>query len=394
MAVDYTKVALTGLKAANNSLGVISNNIANSETVGFKSNQANFKSMVAGRGSSAEGIGVRTGDISTNYESGSISPTGNSLHHAVSGDGFFIVKDSDGQPKLTRAGLFEFDNKGTLIDSSGYKVQGIIGNSELGDIVINKSPLLPEVTTSASVSLNLGDNLSSGKEISPSIKVFDSLGGEHQLKLTFGNRSFDDNTKIATWEVTADINGVTEVLGEISFDDNGQLQLDEGLLTDGKFNFDASNSGLANVGDIEIDLNKSTGFNGDLMIREQSSNGGGVAEFDRYVVEEDGKISSYFNDGRKREIGQLALGRVENINGLDTESGPYFSATSKSGDLMLGVSGQAGFGVANSGVLEGSNISTTDELVNMISAQKFFQSNSKVIGVAGKLDQAIFQAIG
>lgn len=391
---DLTKIASAGLRAANSQLANTANNLSNSETFGFKSQSIQFSALWAGAGSDAIGMGVTQQATITNFSNGALIPSGNPLHHALIGDDFFMVKDSSGNTKYSRVGLFDFNPDGLLVDHYGNAVQGVNGTTGLTqNIELDKSPLPPVVTTSGEIAANLGTDDGTGS-LSATLTVFDSLGAEHSLQFTFDNKTVDTDTGEATWDLKAEINGETIDLGAIAIDANGYIDPDASPLAGGKLDLDLSKltTPIIGVPSIEVDMSAITGFDGNTTIRTQSSDGSAVAEFDKYQVEDNGEIMVYYKNGASKSIGQIAMASFENVNGMVLD-GNYYSTTVEAGSRTIGASGQAGFGTMNSGAIEGSNVNATDELVNMITSQRFFQQNAKVIAAAKELDSALMQSV-
>lgn len=395
--MDASKIALSGINAANKQLSNTSNNIANSESVGYKSTMVSFGQMVVTDGSSGTGIGVDGGAVTTNFGTGTMVSTGDPLHHAIQGEGYFVIQGSNGEELLTRSGLFNFDDNGMLVDGNGNKVMGYpAGSSELQPIELDDTPLPPVVTTEGSLQANFG---SDGDEIVASIPVYDSLGGESSLNIKFDNKVVDPNTGEATWTVSAEINGQTVTLpapSEVHFDSNGQLIAAQGIVdAAGKINFDLSTltPPLPNVNTVDVDLTGSTGYDGENSVKSSSSNGRTYSELDGYKVEADGTIVFNYEGGEVKEVAQIAMAIVENESALSTENNGYYTTTQKTGDITYGKSGQSGFGTMYSGYVEGSNVDMTAELVNLITSQQFYQANSKVLGVVDENNQALMSVI-
>ncbi len=389
---DFSKIALSGLKAANQQLAATSNNLANSETYGFKSQSVQFKALFAGSGLSASGIGTALDSTNTNFSNGSLLTTGDSLHHAIVGDGFFVVKDSDGGSKLSRVGLFEFNQDGVLVDNNGNYAQGYGTNGALSNIVLDETPLAPITSSLGSIIANLGLDDGTGS-LTSNLTMYDALGTEIDLEIVFDNKVTNVSTGEASWDLTANVNGESISLGQIQFDSNGQIQANTAPFVDGVLNIDFDTNLLTplnGISDVDIDMSLITGYSSDTVIRDQTMDGSALAEFDKYQVEDGGSIVTYYTDGRSVEIGKLALASVDNVDGL-LMSGGYYTTSQKAGDINYGISGQSGFGTLTSGAVEGSNVDTTDELVNMISAQRFFQANSKVIGTSKELNSSLMQ---
>ncbi|ELP6119116.1 TPA: flagellar hook-basal body complex protein [Vibrio vulnificus] len=396
---DFGKTAMSGLNAANAHLQTTANNLANASTFGYKRQSAQFSAMFTS-GNNAMGIGVKTDDITTDFTTGTMNTTGDELHHAIVGDGFFIVKSPDGGQKLTRVGLFEFAPDNYLVDANGNRVQGYLEDGSAGvttDIYLDKSPLQPITSKEGILDINLGSDPTGTTSLTSSMSVYDSIGKEHDLQIKFSNKTTDPATGEAKWEIDATVDGkpLTLTPNTIHFDASGQIKPNEGALAGGKLDLDLSTltPKVFGVPSLSVDLSQSTGYESDTSIRSQRLDGNPVSEFEKYQIEDDGKIVAYYKDGRANPIGQLALASVDNMDGLIPENGSYFSVTTDAGELRYGRSGMAGFGSVTPGVIEGSNVNTSAELVNLIEGQRNFQAASKVIGTSKELNQALNQAV-
>ncbi|WP_210498412.1 flagellar hook protein FlgE [Vibrio crassostreae] len=396
--MDSTQIALSGINSANQTLSNTSNNIANSETTAYKSTDVNFTQMVVSNGSQGTGIGVSGGAVSTSFGNGGMVSTGDPLDHAISGEGFFIVEGPNGEELYTRDGHFNFDKDGYLVDSNGNQVQGYpSGTSELAPIHLDETPLPPEVTTEATIEANFGTE--STGEVVASVPIYDSLGGEHAMQVKFDNKVVDPVTNEATWTVSATVNGQAVTMpapAEISFDSTGQLIAPSGMVdADGKLQIDLSTltPALPGVTTVDVDMAGSTGYEGDNTVKSQTSNGRTYSELDGYKVEANGTIVFSYQGGETKEVAQIGMANVENLNGLTTENNGYYTTTQEAGEVTYGTSGDSGFGIMYSGYVEGSNVDMTSELVDLITAQSFYQSNAKVLGVVDENNQALMQAI-
>ena len=234
-------IALTGLSAAQNDLEVVSNNIANSETTGFKKSRTEFSDIYAssefGVSSNAIGQGVQLAQVKQQFTDGDITFTDNALDLAINGQGFFMVEDS-GERSYTRAGAFGVDTSGNIVNPLGSQLVGFLPDAtgtitgNLGPIVVNRADLAPQITTS----IGLGANLDATQAIPPaftvgpagpdastfnhstSLTVYDSLGGEHLASIYFRRDAATD------WEAFAFVDGV-QVDGPdtINFDASGNI---------------------------------------------------------------------------------------------------------------------------------------------------------------------------
>ncbi|MCK4733739.1 MAG: flagellar hook-basal body complex protein, partial [Methanophagales archaeon] len=188
---------ISGLASSGKQLDVIANNIANVNTVGFKSGKIHFGDILSQSvtGGSAAGMqvgrGVEVSGITTQFSSGSFETTANATDVAIDGDGFFIVEDADGGRYYTRAGSFSLDSNKDLVDVNSFKVQGynLTGTNPdiIDDISLGDAQSDPEATTEISIGANLDSDTATGETFNASQTVYDSLGTVHALKLTFQN---------------------------------------------------------------------------------------------------------------------------------------------------------------------------------------------------------------
>ncbi|MBA7572355.1 hypothetical protein ES708_14135 [subsurface metagenome] len=223
---------ISGLAASNKQLDVIGNNIANVNTVGFRAGKIQFGDILSQSitGGSAAGMqvgrGVDVAGITTQFTPGSFETTGNATDLAIDGSGFFIVKDADGGEYYTRAGAFNLDNEGYLVDINSFKVQGynLTGADPYTPLDISLSGVqsIPAATTAISIGANLDSATATGGTFNASQTAYDSLGAIHSLKLTFqkteepgywGFRGYLDNTAATSQSHSGlkfDTNGVLD----------------------------------------------------------------------------------------------------------------------------------------------------------------------------------------
>ncbi|PSV01120.1 flagellar hook protein FlgE [Photobacterium kishitanii] len=393
---DFLKTAVSGVNAANSRLGIVSGNLANAQTTGYKSQSGEFKAMFSGE----ESIGVSMRGVKTNYSNGNISQTGNDLNHAIVGNGMFVVKDSDGNESYTRAGFFDFGADGYLKDSNGNKVQGFASQDSkgvVGDIFLNKSPMEPVASTSGSIAVNLGSAKDKTTTLTTTLSVFDNLGHEHKLNVVFSNRVLDPVTGEVKWDMKGKFDGAPLALPatKIGIDANGKMKLNEAPFVNGKLSVDLSlvKPTISGVSTMSIDFSKTTGFDSQTTIRSQKSDGSASGNFSKFIVGDDGVITSYFDNGQTRTNGQIAIASFANYNGLKEGNNGYFELTNDAGEKRLGLSGDAGFGQLIKGSVENSNVNSTEQLVELIDAQRAFQQCSKVIGASKTISNALLQSI-
>lgn len=399
-------IANTGLSAVTEQLNTISNNIANSGTKGFKSGRTEFASMYA----QSQPLGVAVSGVSQSInKSGSLDKTGINTDLAIAGSGFFVVKDSSGDTAYTRAGMFSTDNNGNLISSSGMKLQGYpadaAGNLQTGvvtDLQINNAGLAAKATGKITLAANLQ---ASSKEptvatFSPTNKdsynfmeqttVYDSLGNKHSLVHYFIKQT--PTTAGSSWNVNYVLDGATAAHGTghaLTFDTSGKLTNTTPLtpLTGpfGSVGVDPYN--------IAVDYTGTTQFDGAFATASKKSDGytAGIKNGER--IEGDGSVYATFSNGERMLQGKLVLANFANPNGLATQNGTTWSETGKSGAALLGAPGSGLLGNIETGALEASNVDLTAELVGLMTAQRNYQANTKIISTNDSMMNALFQVL-
>lgn len=413
----YTGAA--GLGSHSDAMGVIGDNIANVNTVGFRSSRANFSDVLGGMMSgSRTGAGSMIGSVQTMFNEGALLGTGNATDLAISGNGFFLVNGQVGGIEgnyYTRAGQFQVDENGVLVNPAGLRVQGygIDGsgntNSILGDLQIDLGVLPPAATTTAQIDANLDGaqavdptpfdiaNPGATSDFQTSVTVYDSLGNAHQLTMFF-KKTVD--TPTSSWDVHVATAGA-EVDPPVAQD---YVELGTGTLdfdTDGALA--ASSLGTINVqwagaaaASIDIDLGTPTGASGSgvdgitsfagasaaSFLTQDGSSTGDLAD---YQVLPDGTIEGRYSNGESRILGQIATATFANVSGLERQGSSLFRATGESRNPLVGAPGSSGHGSITAGALEGSNVDLAQEFVTMIAVQRGFQSNSRTISTADEM---------
>jgi fagellar hook-basal body proteins len=392
-------IATTGLNAITEQLNAISNNIANSGTVGFKSGRAEFSALYAA--SQPLGVGV-SGVTQSITKGGSIASTGNALDLAINGNGFFVVRDSAGTTAYSRAGYFGTDSSGNLINNLGMYLQGypVDANGQLqvgtvGNLTISSGSIPAKATDSLDFTANLDANAelpvngtfdpkdSTSFNNSYTTQVFDSLGREHTLNQYFVKTS--DNT----WEVhyymdDAEIPNSTQ---EMTFSEQGVLTKPTNLTT---LNVDIPGAaGLT----IDLSYNGTTQYGSDFSVSKNQGSGYASGERTGQAIDADGSVYATFSNGERMLQGQLVLADFANANGLQSQDGTTWTQTASSGAPLTGAPGTGLLGSISAGALEQSNVDLTSELVGLMSAQRNYQANTKVISTNDSMMNALFQAV-
>lgn len=392
-------IATSGLNAISEQLTAISNNIANSGTVGFKSGRAEFASLYAD--GQALGVGVTrvTQSIS---RSGDISATGNALDLAINGNGFFMVRDGKGTPAYTRAGYFGTDDSGNLVNNLGMYLQGypVDGNGNLqagsvGNLVISNDAMPAKASDSLDFTANLNANAkvpetavfnpedSTSYNDTYTTTVYDSLGREHTLSQYFVKQ--DDNT----WQVHYVMDGerMEDASQTMTFSSQGILRTPDAPVSLGVDIPGADRLTIA------LNYKGSTQYGSDFSVSKNSSSGYTSGQRTGQSIDADGRVFAVFSNGERKLQGQLALANFANPQGLSSEDGTCWRATGQSGDALLGAPGSGLLGAVKSGFLEASNVDMTSELVGLMSAQRNYQANTKVISTNDNMMNALFQAV-
>ena len=397
------EIAATGPNAVNEQLDGISNNIANAGTVGYKSMTTQFSAMYAG--SQAMGVSV-AGTAQSISRGGSLVSTGNALDLAINNDGFFVTCDSAGNISYTRAGSFETDKNGYIVNASGAYLQGYpvddTGTLQTGtvtDIQIKTGNIPAQASSSLTFTANFDASddaidrttvpfdptSSSSYTDSYTTTVYDSLGNEHSVCQYFTKTS--DNT----WEVQYTFDGQQQTgvpATTLTFDPNtGKLT---SLTTPQTIEFQTD---AAAPIDLSVDYSTCTQYGSDFSVTTNSANGYASATQNGVQVDDDGKVYATYSNGERMLQGQVVLATFPNENGLEAVSGTAWVQTGESGTPLIGVPGSGTCGTLTSGVLESSNVDITSELVNLMTAQRNYQANTKVIATSTQLDDALFQAM-
>jgi len=395
-------VALSGLNAATADLEVISNNIANVNTTGFKGSRAEFADLFAasnvGSGRTQAGSGVRLTDIAQQFSQGSIEYTSSGLDMAITGEGFFTLKNDSGYT-YTRAGNFQVDQNGNVVSPQGGFLQvyppngaGGFDTGSMTNLTIASMTGAPQATDSATFNLNLPANATppgttpfdpndptSYNQASP-FTVYDSLGAAHSATVYYVN------TAPGQWTANCYIDGTSVGSQPIGFDQNGVLTTPAG----GQLNFTGFTppNGAAPM-DITVDMSAVTQYGDTFDPGTITQNGYAPGKVTGIDIDQNGVVSARFSNGQTKALGQLALADFENAQGLKNVGNTQWVETAQSGQVIRGAAGTGDFGAVQSGALEDSNVDLTSQLVNMIKAQRNYQANAQSISTDDKMTQTI-----
>jgi flagellar hook protein FlgE len=398
------RLALSGLNAASTDLTVTANNVANVATTGFKGSRAEFADLFAnsqyGVSSTAIGNGTRVANVSQQFGQGNIDFTDNSLDLAISGQGFFVLSDQGAQA-YTRAGAFQVDNQGYVVNSKQQRLQvypplanGGFNTGGLSDLSLTTGVSAPQPTSTVDVTANLPASADppSTTTFSPgdptsynnatSLTVYDSLGAAHTATMYFVKDQLVDNA----WTTNLYVDGTFVDDAALTYTDTGALLTPAG----GTVTFPAYTpaTGAADI-NMTFDFGSTTQFGENFTVNAIVQDGFTTGRLIGMDIDASGVVQARFTNGRAVALGQIALANFSNPQGLQQLGDTAWAETFGSGQALRGSAGASGFGLIQAGALEASNVDITEQLVNMITAQRNFQANAQMISTADSIQQTI-----
>ncbi|MCH4812204.1 flagellar hook protein FlgE [Vreelandella neptunia] len=402
--------ALSGLNAQQQKLGAVGNNIANSQTVGFKSSNVQFADVYA---ESRIGLGVRTAAVQQNFGQGNVESTNRNMDLAISGEGFFRFQQPNGEVGYSRNGQLTMTADGRLVNAQGAQIMGYgadaEGNVQAGGNVqplnVPAGDLAANATTELAVSLNLDSgqpvigaafdaNNANTYNYSTNATVFDSQGNARNLSLYFtktGENQWAVNGRMSGGP--ADGNTYDVGLGTLSFNQNGTLATDgsdDAVFDD--VTFPAGEFGDGNPFEalnIAMSFEGSTQFANDSTVNDTTQDGYTSGSLVGVTIENDGTVMRNYSNEQSLAAGQIALVSFRNPEGLKPEGDNLWTATGASGQELVGAAGTGLRGMIEASAVETSNVDMARELVDMIVAQRAYQANSQTISTQDELLQTI-----
>ncbi len=408
--------ALSALSASSTAIDVVGNNLANLNTVGYKTSDVSFHDLVtqslgAGLGETQVGFGVGTPLTTRQFTQGAIQTTGGTLDAAIQGQGFFVIQGRDGSAQYTRAGNFQVDEKGNLETATGESVQGwtqvngtLNTNAPPGNITIPTGTVqAPVATQNISFDLNLDAAATAGTAAgtyATSVTVYDSLGNSHVVTATFTK----DATTAGQWNYSlgvpdADVANppASPLTGSINFDANGNLT--KPAATDA-----APQLAITGLADGASDMTINWGlFNGTtprLTQYAQSSSvaavaqdGAPAAQLVSVAVASGGQVLAQFSNGKQTVVGQLAMATVRNPESLLAVGNNNYELSALSALPAVGLPGTGGRGAVQGGAVESSTVDIATEFTNLIVYQRGYEANSKVVTSVDELSQTTINLI-
>ncbi|HSR70164.1 MAG TPA: flagellar hook protein FlgE [Acidobacteriota bacterium] len=406
---------LSGLVANSLGIEVVGNNLSNTNTVGYKVNNIHFAELISGSNQLLKlGQGARTERLAETFSQGSLQDSQIPTDMAIQGGGFFVVGDGVNSQFYTRAGNFQISPDGFLTNSEGLFVLGypaIDGevnlNSGLQPVqIVPDTGLEPRATSLLRIGANLNVDTPEGEIFTTAVSVFDSLGEDHQITLHFTRTAsgWDYEVQLPAEDVGGAVGDPPAVLesGSITFDGDGRIDTvttTGGALPAGSDVTGITISGLANgANDLTFDWDlfdeNGQGFITQFNLPNETQltfqDGNGAGSLTGIVVRRNGVIEGLFSNGETSPLGQLAMAKFTNPQGLVKVASNLYSKTAQSGDPSVGEPGTGGRGVIRGNALESSNVDIAEEFVKLIIFQRAYQANSRLVITA---DEVVQEAI-
>lgn len=414
---DSLYAAISGLNASQQMMGVVSQNVANVNTVGYKSSVANFaealQQTLTGAGAPTANVGgtnpiqftaggaVNLSGVEVNTSQGQLTSTGINTNLAIQGGGYFIVQQASGGRAYTRAGNFSVDKKGNLVNPQGDRVlgwaanaQGVIANeskSTLAPVVIPQTTMPPAQSTAITLSGNFdsnvtGSNAASASAVTVPVTVYDSLGAPISVDLQFTPSTTANSWTLSGYSVnggSTTTSGITS--STLSFNSSGQITASPaGSLS-------IANSADGTTTTIALGTATFSGLTGysDTTTANATADGNAPGTLVNFNVNGQGQIIGSYSNGLTQPIAAVAVAAFNNPAGLTNVGNNLWHTSANSGSSVVGPANSGPRGSILAGSLEGSNVDLAGEFVNMIIAQQGYEANAKVITVDQTLRQAL-----
>lgn len=401
---------VSGLNTNSQAMSIIGNNLANTNTLGFKGSRSVFSDLLSSNvfgsgGMSQVGRGVGLSIVDSIFSQGTFETTSSDTDVAIEGAGFFVLKEAGNDTAYySRAGAFRFDEQGYLVNPEGLRVQGKafdpVNNTELlpadpTDIQVANVGLIPaHATTTLTFNTNLDENSTEigAVAINPSVRstynysasaqVYDSLGEPHLLTVYWQLENDLNNT----WNMayTVDNNNgmpLATFPTQLDFDENGLAPISTQTI-----NLPAWTNG-ADPSTIAVSFN-CTQFDSDSIVIGQNQNGYSAGELTNVAINGDGVVVASYSNGRQINISQLVLAKFQNPGGLKLAGANRYIAPAEVGTIRVGLPGPE-LGKLFTNSLEQSNVDMGQEFVKMITTQRGFQANSKIITTVDEMLQEL-----
>ncbi|USH03165.1 flagellar hook protein FlgE [Grimontia kaedaensis] len=429
-------IALSGLAAAQKDMSTTSNNIANANTFGFKESRAEFgdvySASIFSNAKTTTGSGVQTSIVAQQFHEGSSIYTNNPLDLRISGNGYFAVANDNLATQdnvLTRNGAFHLDKNNNIVNSEGQFLLGYnvdnetlqVGSFEPKALNVPDQFGQPRASEKVDIGLNLP---AGGAEKDPALfnpedpdtynkstsaTIFDSLGQPYKLTTYYVKDNVTPN-KWAVYYTATDATGekplsltageFTSATGQvghsIEFNSDGSVNTVNNGAPIQTVEFGPNGAGLEMNGAdgaqaLTINFEEPTQYASPFEMRKFTEDGATTGYLAKVDIDPKGTIMATYSNGENVALGRVAMVRVSNQQGLSQAGNTQWKVTQQSGEAIWGEAMQGAFGKVKSGTIEQSNIDMTQELVDLITAQRNFQANSRSLEVGNQMQQTILQ---
>ena len=396
--------SISGLQAAQKDMGVISNNIANVGTAGFKRSDALFAELYSAslNGTGPQpGSGVTLEAIRNDFGQGGFEFTSSQLDLAIDGNGLFVLQNG-AETLYTRAGAFRLDGDGFVVTESGANLQGYAADDSgqittaLGNLQITNALLAQKPTEEVVFNGNLDSRAETPSAVpfdaadpdtynfTSTTTVYDSAGAAHQVTMYF----VKDPVTAGQYNVSVAIDDVVQPeTAALLFDNNGVLDATSAQA----LNLASYQPANANAQAINIDFSNVTGYGASSATSGVTQDGYAAGSLAGFEFDREGIAYATYTNGETRAVGQLALATFTNPGGLQSAGKTNFAESASSGLASIGTPDSGPRGVIRPSALESANVDLTVELLALIEAQRNFQSNAQAIQNENDASQAILQ---
>lgn len=407
--------ALAGLNANAQAINVVSGNLANLSTSGYKDQQVSFEDLVNETLTGFSNAGTISGSTlatsTQQFTQGTLQTTNNPYDAAIQGGGFFVLQGANNQQLFTRQGNFSVTSTGALVTATGQNVQGwnvaggVLTTSGAVSNVVLPTGLVtpPSATANMSISANLSANATVGSAsgtFSSPIQVYDSLGTTHTLTVTYTETSAGNwtyNVTIPSTDVTGGTGATTNVgTGTLTFGSNGQLTAPAAAagaipisitgLADGAATLTVNWNLYDKNGNATI-----TNYSQESTNTASSQDGVPPGTLTSMAIGNNGQVVATFSNGTSETVAQLALASILNPGSMQVVDGNNYALTTQTANPVIGVPGTGARGSITGGSLETSTVNIANEFTNLLQFERGYQANSKVISTE---DQVIQQTVG
>ncbi|SHI66384.1 flagellar hook protein FlgE [Palleronia salina] len=405
------QTGVSGLSANSSRTSQISSNIANANTVGFRRTFSDFVTQ----NTTDTQAGVRAVERAEIDSNGTLLATGRLSDFAISGEGFFVVSRQPNDPIksnyfLTRAGSFQPDNEGNLVNSAGYFLSGFQTDAqgEVGAVDRNSVASLNTVnvgqfqtpgtpTSRVDIAANLPAQVTGlatpGDPFVSTMRYVNQLGGGDELSL-----SWQPTATANTWSITVTgADGTDYGTASMSFTDSGALAGAPAAYTAGTLPIDPA-TGVATIQiangttpqTIELNFGEPGGFtgltqfSGDYSAPDFRQDGSETGSLVRAEMGMGGVLYGLFDNGQRRALFEVPLAQVASPNLMRSVDGNAYSPTIQSGALRLAEAGTTA-GTIEGGALESSNVDIAQELTDLIQTQRAYSSNAKIVTTSDEM---------